>query len=122
MFGFIEAGIFPLLLAATIFGAGVAFYFPTVVGLLSERYPKAGSLGIVLMIGFGFFAAGGANAIMGSIADGYLPDALNEEQTVQVMKQVEERYPTYIKEAHDTAGNPQQPTELGFRDVDVQRV
>ena len=122
MFGFIETGIFPLLLAATIFGAGVAFYFPTMVGLLSERYPKAGSLGIVLMIGFGFFAAGGANAIMGSIADGYLPDALNEEQTVQVMEQVEERYPTYIQEAQDAAGNPQQLAQLGFREVDVQNV
>src|SRR5690625_7832643 len=98
MFAVFELGILPLLLAATIFGAGVAFCFPTMVGLLSERYPKAGSLGIVLMIGFGFFAAGGANAIMGSIADGYLPDALNEEQTVQVMEQVEERYPTYIQD------------------------
>src|SRR5690625_1208560 len=122
MFGFIETGIFPLLLAATIFGAGVAFYFPTMVGLLSERYPQAGSLGIVLMIGFGCFAAGGASAIMGSIADGYLPDALNEEQTVQVMEQVEERYPTYIQEAQDAAGNPQQLAQLGFREVDVQNV
>src|SRR5690625_7211551 len=88
------------------------------VGLLSERYPKAGSLGIVLMIGFGFFAAGGANAIMGSIADGYLPDALNEEQTVQVMEQVEERYPIYIQEAQDGAGKRQQLAPRGFREVD----
>lgn len=122
MFGFIETGIFPLLLAATIFGAGVAFYFPTMVGLLSERYPKAGSLGIVLMIGFGFFAAGGANAIMGGIADSYLPDALDEQQTVQVLEQVEDRYPTYIQEAQNAAGNPEQLAALGFREVDVQNV
>src|SRR5699024_5205984 len=71
MFAFFESGIIPLMLAATVFASGVAFCFPTMVGLMSERLPKAGSLGIVLMIGMGFFAAGGANAIMGEIADSY---------------------------------------------------
>src|SRR5690625_7766787 len=38
VFGFIETGIFPLLLAATLFGAGVVFYFPTMVCLVRECY------------------------------------------------------------------------------------
>ncbi|MFO7847027.1 MAG: MFS transporter [Balneolaceae bacterium] len=121
MFSFIETGIVPLLLAATVFGCGVAFYFPTMVGLMSERFPKAGSLGIVLLIGFGFFAAGGSNAIMGSIADSYLPDALDEEQTVQVLEEVENRFPGYIQRAQN-AETPQELAELGYREVDVQNV
>src|SRR5262249_19851251 len=67
MFAFIENGVFPLMLAGTVFACGIAFFFPTMVGLMSERFPRAGSLGIVLMIGLGFFAAGGSNGIMGAI-------------------------------------------------------
>ena len=122
MFALIEDGIVPLMLAATVFGCGIAYFFPTMVGLMSERFPKAGSLGIVLLIGFGFFAAGGSNAIMGSIADSYLPDALDEDQTVNILEQVEERFPAYIDEAEDAAGNPQEMAQLGYRLVDVQNV
>ena len=122
MFSFIETGLFPLMIAATVFACGVAFYFPTMVGLMSERFPKAGSLGIVLLIGFGFFAAGGSNAIMGSIADSYLPDALDEQETVSVLEQVEERFPEYVERAEEAAGNPEQLAELGYRAVDVRNV
>lgn len=122
MFAFIATGLFPLMLAATVFACGVAFFFPTMVGLMSERFPKAGSLGIVLLIGLGFFAAGGSNAIMGGIADRYLPDALDEQETVEVLEQVEERYPEYVQEAEAAAGDPERLAELGYRAVDVQNV
>ena len=122
MFSFIETGLFPLMIAATVFACGVAFYFPTMVGLMSERFPKAGSLGIVLLIGFGFFAAGGSNAIMGSIADSYLPDALDEQETVTILEQVEERFPEYVMRAENATGNTAQLAELGYRAVDVRIV
>lgn len=122
MFAFIETGLLPLMLAATVFACGVAFYFPTMVGLMSERFPKAGSLGIVLLIGFGFFAAGGANAIMGSIADDYLPEALDEQETVSLLEEVEERFPTYVQQAEAASGNTERLAELGYRAVDVRTV
>jgi len=122
MFAFIATGLFPLMIAATVFACGIAFFFPTMVGLMSERFPKAGSLGIVLLIGIGFFAAGGSNAIMGGIADRYLPDALDEQETVQVLEQVEERYPGYVQEAEAAAGDPNRLAQLGFRAVDVRNV
>jgi len=122
MFAFIETGLLPLMLAATVFACGVAFFFPTMVGLMSERFPKSGSLGIVLLIGMGFFAAGGSNAIMGGIADRYLPDALDEQQTVQVLEQVEERYPDYVEQAADATDDPAMLAELGYREVDVRNV
>lgn len=121
MFAFIETGLVPLMLAGTVFACGVAFYFPTMVGLMSERFPKSGSLGIVLMIGLGFFAAGGTNAIMGGIADDYLPDALDEEQTVNVLEQVEQRFPEYVAMAED-AETLEELADLGYREVDARNV
>lgn len=122
MFAFIETGLLALMLAATVFAAGVAFYFPTMVGLMSERFPKAGSLGIVLLIGMGFFAAGGSNAIMGSIADSYLPDALDEQETLAILEQVEDRFPEYVEQAEAAEGNASQLAVLGYQPVDVQNV
>lgn len=120
MFALFETEFTQMMIAATVFGCGVAFYFPTMVGLMSERFPKAGSLGIVLLIGLGFFAAGGSNAIMGEIADGYLPDGLDEQQTVQVLERVEERFPGYIEKAEAAAGDLDALAALGYREVDVR--
>jgi len=122
MFAFFETGLIPLMIAATVFACGVAFYFPTMVGLMSERFPKAGSLGIVLIIGMGFFAAGGANAIMGEIADKYLPDALPVNKTIDVLETVEERYPTYVSKAENASGDVTKLAKLGYRLIDVENV
>lgn len=120
LFSFIESGLVPLLLAATIFAAGVAFYFPNMVGLMSERFPKAGSLGIVLMIGFGQAASGTLNGVMGEIADRYLPGALDTEQTVAILESVEERFPGYIEATERAAGEPEVLAGLGYRGEDLQ--
>lgn len=121
MFAFIESGLIPLMLAGTVFACGVAFYFPTMVGLMSERFPKAGSLGIVLMIGMGFLAAGGSNAIMGEIADSYLPEGLDKQKTLSVLEQVEEEFPEYLEKAEAAAGDLEELGRLGYRAVDVQK-
>lgn len=122
MFGFVETGVVPLMIAGALFAAGIAFFVPNMIGLMSERFPKAGSLGIVLLIGLGFFAAGGSNAIMGEIADHYLPDALDEEQTVAILEQIESRFPEYAEAAEAVADNPQALAELGYREADVRNV
>ncbi|MEX2641044.1 MAG: MFS transporter [Balneolales bacterium] len=120
MFSYFETETFPLLVSATVFACGIAFCFPTLVGLMSERFPQAGSLGIVLLIGVGFFAAGGSNAMMGEIADRYLPDALNETQTVAVLEQVENRFPAYVAAAAAASGDPEALAGLGYRAADVR--
>src|SRR5690625_2516826 len=119
MFAFIEDGMILLMIAATFFAGGVAFFFPNMTGLMSERFPKAGSLGITLLIGFGFGAAGFSNAIMGSIADQYLPDALAEQVTVQLLEDVQQRFPVYVAEAEAASGDLNRLAELGYRAVDV---
>jgi len=120
LFAFIETGMVPLLLAGTVFAAGVAFYFPTMVGLMSERLPRAGSLGIVLLIGVGFLGSGATNAIMGDIADSYMPDALDTGQTVALLEQVEARYPGYVAAAEAAEGDLEAMGALGYRLVDVE--
>lgn len=120
MFAFIDQGAVPLMIAATFFAGGIAFFFPNMAGMMSERFPKAGSLGIILLAGFGFGAAGFSNSIMGNIADRYLPDALDEEQTISILETVEERYPEYIAEAEAASGDLNRLAELGYRGVDVE--
>lgn len=122
MFAFFESGLLVLMTAATIYAAGIAFHFPTMVGLMSERFPKAGSLGIVLLMGMGFFGAGASNAIMGSIADRYLPDALDEQKTVQILQQITQTFPEYIAQAEQVEGKPQGMLELGYVKSDVENI
>ncbi|MCC5908609.1 MAG: MFS transporter [Balneolaceae bacterium] len=122
MFSLIETGLFPLLIAATVFAVGVAFFMPTMVGLMSERYPQAGSLGIVLMIGLGLAAAGTSNGLMGEIADRYLPNALDEQHTVSILEQVEDRFPSYVEAAEAVSNDPEALADLGYRAPDVQTV
>ena len=120
MFAFIETGMIPLLLAGTVFAAGVAFYFPTMVGLLSERFPQAGSLGIVLLIGMGFLGSGISNAVMGDIADSYMPEALDTQQTIDILEQVETRYPEYVQAGEIADGDLEAMADLGYQLVDVR--
>ncbi len=122
MFAVLETTMVTALIAATFFGGGVAFYFPTMVGLMSERFPKAGSLGVILMIGIGFIAAGSSNFIMGDIADSYLPEKLDKEKTIKTLERIADRFPEYVKKAEQAAGNPEQLAELGYRAIEVKRV
>ncbi|NBC66406.1 MAG: hypothetical protein GVY07_12240, partial [Bacteroidetes bacterium] len=84
--------------------------------------PKAGSLGIVLLLGMGFFGGGVANAVIGEIADSYLPDALDEQATVQVLEQVEQEFPEYVEMAEEAAGNTEALAALGYREAEVRNV
>ncbi len=121
LFSVFDSGLVPLMLAATIFAFGVAFFFPTMVGLMSERFPKAGSVGIVLMIGMGMGASGTLQSQIGVVADRYMPDALNATQVVSVLEQVEVRYPTY----RDTAAalsEAEAAESLGYQAADVTAV
>jgi hypothetical protein len=122
MFSMFATGLPVLMLSATIFACGVAFFFPTMVGYVSEQLPRTGSLGIVVFIGLGFLAAGSAAPVMGGIADRYLPDALPEAETLAILESVEDRYPGYLAQAQAAADNPAQLAALGYRPADVEAV
>lgn len=66
------------LLAATIFGFGKAFFWPTMLGVANERHPRTGALGLAMMGAAGMIAAGLAGPVMGHIYDQGIVQALDE--------------------------------------------
>lgn len=59
-----------ILLAATIYGIGKTFFWPTMLGLVAERFPKGGALTLNITGGLGMIAAGVIGAgILGFIQD-----------------------------------------------------
>jgi MFS family permease len=55
--------------AASIFAAGVTYFWPTMIGVTAEFIPKSGSLGLALMGGAGMFATSIFNPLLGSFMD-----------------------------------------------------
>ncbi len=56
--------------AATVFAAGVCYFWPTMLGVVSERVPRSGALGLGLMGAVGMGVAGLFTvSMMGEIAD-----------------------------------------------------
>ena len=114
---------FSAFLGATFFGLGVTFFFPTIVGIVSERLPKTGSLGIVLTCGFGLAAAGGIGTPgIGGIGDRQVAQYLNQEayrsDTIAILEQASEAFPEHIATAH-ASDDPL--TELGYLPEDLER-
>jgi hypothetical protein len=59
-----------IVLAATIYGLGKTFFWPTMLALVSERFPKGGALTLNITCGLGMIAAGVIGAgILGFIQD-----------------------------------------------------
>src|SRR5918993_2875199 len=93
-------GLWSALAVATIFAWGIAFFFPTMVGLVSERLPRTGSLGIVLTAGIGLGMAGAVGVpLIGSLADRFLADALDPATATAVLERVEQRFPDHLTAA-----------------------
>jgi MFS family permease len=57
--------------AATVFGIGIAYFWPTMLGVTAERFPKGGALLLGLMGCFGNLAIWQALPVMGGIYDSY---------------------------------------------------
>ena len=59
-----------VLVAATIFGLGKTFFWPTMLGVVSERFPKGGALTLNITGGVGMIGAG----IIGAVILGFIQD------------------------------------------------
>lgn len=59
-----------ILVAATIYGLGKSFFWPTMLGVVAERFPKGGALTLNITGGLGMIAAGVIGAgILGFVQD-----------------------------------------------------
>jgi MFS family permease len=59
------------ILAATVYGCGKTFFWPTMLGVISERFPKGGALTLGISGGIGMLSAG----LLGGPAIGYQQDS-----------------------------------------------
>jgi len=65
------AGMFAIFAAATLYGVGKTFFWPTILGVTSEQCPKGGALTLNAMGGIGMLAVG----ILGLPFIGYLQES-----------------------------------------------
>ena len=71
-----DSGMFVIFAAATLYGVGKTFFWPTMLGLTSEQCPKGGALTLNAMGGIGMLAVG----ILGTPFIGYLQETSATKQ------------------------------------------
>jgi MFS family permease len=73
---------------ATIFGLGIAFFWPTMLGVTAERFPKGGALALALMGSFGNLSISQVLPQMGRIVDTYAVQYVEENADSAVQKKL----------------------------------
>lgn len=68
--------------AAALFGLGVSFFWPTMLGFVSENLPRTGALGLALMGGAGMLCVAFALPVLGGIYDEKVAAATTHGGTV----------------------------------------
>ena len=83
-------GVSPLtvLLMATIYGVGKTFFWPTMLGVVGERFPRGGALTMGVMGGIGMMSAG----LLGGPGIGYDQDAYVANTFQAAQPEVYEKY------------------------------
>lgn len=63
------------LAAVVVFSAGVCFFWPTMLGVVSDRFPRTGAVGLAIMGGAGNLSVAAVMPIMGRVYDNGITDA-----------------------------------------------
>ncbi len=72
--------------SAGIFALGIAFFWPTMLGFVSENIPQSGALGLAIMGGIGFLGGAIAQPVLGAIFDAQTAAAIPAGQVLEVLK------------------------------------
>jgi fucose permease len=84
MMGYTSGAV--VFISAGIFALGVAFFWPSMLGFVSENIPQSGALGLAIMGGIGFLGGAIAQPVLGAIFDAQTIAALPEGQTIMALK------------------------------------
>jgi MFS family permease len=76
-----------IFVGALIFGMGVCYFWPTMLGFVSENLPKTGAVGMNLMGGAGMFAVSIYMILMGKHYDALVASKLPAGADIQLYKQ-----------------------------------
>ncbi len=90
---------------AAIWAVGIAYFWPTMLGFISERNPKSGALGLGVMGAVGMLASFLVTPWLGDIADREGHGQLPLSETVAVFDQVMRDFPDIAETAGDQAGD-----------------
>ena len=91
-----------VLIAATVFACGVCYFWPTMLGVASERVPKGGALALGLLGGTGMAIVGLVTVpLMGLIADHHVNATLQPEPVKICLAQVVKDLPPQAQAAPD---------------------
>lgn len=66
---------------ATVFGLGIAYFWPTMLGVTAERFPKGGALALALMGSIGNLSISQVLPQMGHIVDSYAVSYVEEKDS-----------------------------------------
>ncbi len=72
--------------AAAVFALGVAFFWPSMLGFVSENIPQSGALGLAIMGGIGFLGGAIAQPALGAIFDAQTRLAVPVGNTLESLK------------------------------------
>jgi MFS family permease len=88
LFGLGPRAVWYCFLAGTVYGIGKTFFWPTMLGVVSERYPRGGALTLGMIGGIGMFSAG----LLGAPGIGYNQVYLEKVKLVATDPPAYERY------------------------------
>jgi MFS family permease len=71
---------------ATVFAMGVCFFWPTMLGVVSERFPRTGALGLAIMGGAGMLSVAIILPIIGRTYDSQTAAAAGGEAALKALK------------------------------------
>ncbi len=92
-------GMVPIFLADTVFAVGVCYFWPTMLGVVSERIPKGGEFALALMGVAGNIAVGAITIpMMGDIADVKGHSKFDVAQTTAIVQQINDQLPGLKKQ------------------------
>jgi MFS family permease len=88
-----------ILVAATIFGLGKTFFWPTMLGVVAERFPKGGALTLNITGGVGMIGAG----VIGAVVLGFIQDTtIDEKLKAYDQRNNTELHSTYVTETRQS--------------------
>lgn len=90
--------MWPWLAAVTVYGIGKTFYWPTLLGVISEQFPRGGALALGISGGIGMISAG----LLGGPGIGYKQDYFAVQKLKETSPAAYERYM-----ARDKDGKPE---------------
>jgi MFS family permease len=89
LMGYVSGAVL-VFLSAGIFALGIAFFWPTMLGFVSENIPESGALGLAIMGGIGFLGGAIAQPVLGAIFDAQTIAAIPAGQVAEVLKSASE--------------------------------